>query len=256
MNDPHVERLHYEIRSGAETSYRVPGPVGFSNQLGHCEMREGMLVIQPLDHFATEDEAREAIKPFLRAWEISADLDTSLGTIYFEFHHADVVDRNPPGVGESQTIEVKAADMVTVCHAPSVQVTRASYPPPPKSFNITVDVERAYKRWQHYQAGREPLQGMAYFVLTIARDAAGSQANAARVFNLDTVILRKIGELTSTKGDAATARKVPRGGQFTELTDAEKAWLEQAVRRLITRFGERASGAVLGRLAMVDLPKL
>jgi hypothetical protein len=256
MNDPHVERLHYEIRSGAETSYRVPGAVGFANQLGHFEMREGMLAIQPLDHFTTEDDAREAIKPFLRAWEISTDLDTSLGSIHFEFHHTDVVDRSPPAVGESQSIEVKAADMVIVGNAASVQVTRTSYPPPPKSFNITVDVERAFKRWQDYQAGTEPLLGMAYFVLTIARAAAGDQAKAARVFDVEAPILRKIGELTSTRGDALTARKAPRGGQFTELTDLEKTWLEQAVRRLIIRFGERASGAVLGRLVMSDLPKL
>jgi hypothetical protein len=68
--------------------------------------------------------------------------------------------------------------------------------------------------------------------------------------------LYKIGELTSTRGDAMTARKAPVGGQFRELTASESAWLEQATRRIIKRLGEHASGAALSQIEMKDLPKI
>jgi len=69
-------------------------------------------------------------------------------------------------------------------------------------------------------------------------------------------VLRKLGELTSTKGHPTTARKAPQGGQFQDLTEAEKDWLEQAIRRLIRRLVEHASGANLTMLTLSDLPKL
>ena len=43
---------------------------------------------------------------------------------------------------------------------------------------------------------------------------------------------------------------------FEELSGPEKQWLEQAIRRVIYRLGERASGVPLTRIRMSDLPKL
>jgi hypothetical protein len=78
---------------------------------------------------------------------------------------------------------------------------------------------------------------MAYFVLTHLEAIAGDRKTAAKVFAVDFKILQKLAELSSTGGDAATARKVSSTTQFRELSGSEKAWIEQAVRRLIRRLG-------------------
>ena len=95
---------------------------------------------------------------------------------------------------------------------------------------------------------------MAYFVLTLLESTSGSRADAAKSFHIDLAVLRTIGQLSSTKGGPSTARKA--GGQFEELTGAEKQWLETAIVLVIRRIGEHASGATLNRLSMDGLPKI
>lgn len=96
---------------------------------------------------------------------------------------------------------------------------------------------------------------MAYFVLTRIQSTAGSWAKAAAAFNIDKSILDKIGKLSSTKGDASTARKATEG-DFQDLTPAEKRWLEGTIPKVIHRLGERASGSPLTRISLADLPSL
>jgi hypothetical protein len=101
---------------------------------------------------------------------------------------------------------------------------------------------------------------MAYFVLTLLESLAGDRPSAARTFQIDRAVLNAIGELTETKGDESTARKVTRKKvgskiQFHELSGTEKQWLEEAIRRIIHQLGQHASGAPLTRLTMNDLPR-
>jgi hypothetical protein len=71
----------------------------FANHVGRFDVREGKLIVEPADHFARKADARGVIEPFLRAWEIQADIDFNIGTIRFKFMRADVVDRDPPPPG-------------------------------------------------------------------------------------------------------------------------------------------------------------
>jgi hypothetical protein len=254
MRDPHVERLHFEIGAEEGNAYENPERLTFTNPLGQFDAQDGNLVVQPADHYADEDSARAVIEPFLRDWEIETDLDLNIGTIRFKFLRAEVIDRNPPKPGESRVISVKAGAMAFASAHASLMLIRKRYPVPSGSFQANADARRAHQRWKDFRAGREPLQGMAYYVLTILEKAAGSRKNAAMLFAVDFAILDKIGDLTSTKGDERTARKAPRSGTYQELTGQEKAWLEQAVRRLIKRLGEHASGR--SQITMADLPKL
>jgi len=138
----------------------------------------------------------------------------------------------------------------------TVTISRRSYPQPPRAFRVTTEVEIAFRRWRAYLAGSEPLQGMAYFVLTLLESQAGSRRDAAAVFGVDPTILSKVGELSSTRGNAATARKIGRVMQLNDLSGPEKTWLEEAIRRLIRRLGERASGAAQTPVTLKDLPLL
>jgi hypothetical protein len=258
MRDPHVERLHYDIDSEEGTSYRDPEPLAFTNPLGRFEARDGKLIIEPTDHFPDEDAARDVIERFLKAWEIDADLESNIGTIRFKFLRTDVIDRDPPPPGTAQVITLPAlAGSVNISGGvASLHVIRRKYPAPPVAFQTTIDVERAYRRWLDFRSGRETLQSTAYFILTMVEAAVGDRKQAAKALNIELDVLRKIGELSSTRGDAATARKAPSSGVYRELTGPESGWLEQATRRVIKRLGEHASGSVLSRIGMADLPNL
>lgn len=256
MRDPHVERLFFEIGAEEGTSYRSPPPLCFSNTLGDFKAADGMLVVQPSDHFANEKNARAVIGPFLRSWEIETDLTVGIGTIRFRFKRAETIDRDPPPPGSSRTIELEGVAAGASVGIVSLHLTRAFYPAPPKQFRASAEVEAAYRRWRSVQTAREPLQSMAYFLLTMLESAAGGRRQAADTFSIDVDVLRTIGHLSSEKGDLMTARKVPRDTPLRELTGPEKTWLDQAARRIIIRFGERASGAPMKQLTMADLPKI
>jgi hypothetical protein len=79
VRDPHVQAMHYKVSSDEGISYRNPEPVSFSNHLGAFDLSDGKILIVPTEHFPNEDESRRAVEPFLRAWEIEADLSSNIG---------------------------------------------------------------------------------------------------------------------------------------------------------------------------------
>lgn len=256
MRDPHVQTVHYEITSGEDISYRDPPPLSFSNHLGTFDVAENKLGVTPVEHFSDEAEAREAIEPFLRAWEINTDLNRNVGMIRFKFDRVDIVDRAPPPPGASQVIYAQSGSFVLVGSSVTLHLTCSKYPDPPKAFCATPEVQHAHRRWLGFRSGREPLQAMAYFVLTVLESAADGRLGAARAYQIDPDVLRAIGRLSSTKGDENTARKAEAHNRYEDLSDREKQWLEEAVRRLILRLGEHASGAPLSLIALKDLPAI
>ncbi len=233
MRDPHVQTIHYEITSGEHISYRDPAPLSFSNHLGTFEVAESKLRVTPAERFADEVGAREAIEPFLRAWEIDTDLKSNVGMIRFKFDRIDVVDRDPPPPGTSQVIHAQAGSYMLVGSTATLHLTCSKYPDPPNAFRATPEVQHAYRRWLGYRSGREPLPAMAYFVLTVLESAAGGRPAAALAYQIQPAVLGTLGRLTSTKGDESIARKAGAQNQYQDLSDREKQWVEEAVRRVI-----------------------
>jgi hypothetical protein len=218
MSDLHVERLHYEIDSGEGVKYEDPETLTFTNALGSFDASDGKMTIVPGDHFSDEAAARAVIDPFLRAWEIRSDLELNIGTIRFKFLRADVIDRDPPPASGTYAMLAGVGALAISGTLSKLLVTRRRYPAAPEHFRTTVDVERAHSRWVAYRAGKEPLPSMAYFVLTLIKEATGSLQEAAQHLNVHVDVLRKVGELSSTRGDAATARKVGKGGTYQPLS--------------------------------------
>jgi len=257
VRDPHVQTMHYAIGSGEGISYRDPEALSFSNHLGDFDLVDKELRIKPTEHFSDEGEARTAIEPFLRDWEIEADLKSNVGAIRFTFERVELIDRDPPPPGSPRVIELKAAlSAFATTASASLHLTYTRYPQPPQTFRATPEVQHAYRRWIGFRSGKEPLQSMAYFVLTLLESVARGRQSAARTFQIDSAVLGTIGRLSSTKGDESTARKAGPDVQFQELSGAEKQWLEEAVRRVIHQLGQRASGAPLALLSMDDLPSI
>jgi hypothetical protein len=140
----------------------------------------------------------------------------------------------------------------------SVHVTRANYPaPPPATFRLNADAEEILVRYERYRDGREPLQGMAHYCLTVvertARTKKKKREDAAKLYRIDLLVLNKMGELTSTRDDGRDARKA---SAVQTLTTAEHTWLEAAVKMLIWRLGDTRDSAALPKITMADLPTL
>lgn len=158
-----------------------------------------------------------------------------------------------PGVVHGSAYVVVAGTVMATGTA-TVHVTRSTYPaPPPPTFCLNPDAESVLARYQGYRDGREPLQAMAYFCLTFLEAKAGSRQQAASIYRIDLPVLRKMGELTSTRGDTSNARKAH---AVQRLTSAEHAWLEAAVKILIWHLGDTRNAAAIPMITMSDLPNL
>jgi len=95
---------------------------------------------------------------------------------------------------------------------------------------------------------------MAYFCLTLLETRSGGRDGAAAMYEVHPEVLRKLGKLTSARGDQATGRKFLAEAQ--PLQPQEEQWVEDVVRALIRRVGEHAADAPLKKLSMADFPPL
>ena len=252
MRDPHVEAVYFSVGSAEDISYENPEPLDFSNRLGLFSLADGLLKVIPVEDFCNGLEASQAIDGFLRSWEIEADLKQNLGMIRFSYSHVDVIDRNPPPPGTLHVVEGAFASAVAIADCLSIQLTTRRYPPPPGRFSASEFAQYAHRRWIGFRRGHEPLQAMTYFILTLLERQAGSRNQACALFKINRAVLDKVGGLCSERGSAITARKA-KSTDFDELTHIETDWLERAVKRLIFRLGEHASGQPLEQLTLENV---
>lgn len=136
-------------------------------------------------------------------------------------------------------------------------ITRRTYPNPPTGFRLTPDAESILLRFRAYQDGREPLLSMAYFCLTVVESTGigrNRRSNAAKTLRIEESVLRKLGDLTSNRGDRAIARKAHSSAR--PLTGAERTWIEATVKQLIFCLCDPPPRCERKQLTMADLPSL
>lgn len=252
MRDPHVEALYFKVSSAKDISYENPEPLSFSNHLGDFCLANQMLKVLPAEHFPTGQEASYAIEGFLRSWEIEVDLKRNLGTIRFTYSHADTVDRSPPVLDEPQVVHFQGRSVIAIGATANCHLVLKRYPEPPVLFSASEYAHYAYRRWLGYRNGSEPLLSMAYFILTLLERQAGGRTNACVLFNVEREVLDRLGQWSSERGSALTARKA-KSTDFDDLSQIEREWLEQAAKRLIFRLGEQISDQRLNQITMDNI---
>ena len=255
MRDPHVETLRYGFETDENVYYHQPPTVEVEEKEFEGRLEDGILMCHMKVHYPSVEASRRVVDQYLRAWEIDATLSLGRGEFRFVLESAPVIDRDPQPPGAPQIIHVSAA-MAKAAVFVTGHVTRRKYPEPPKIFRTSPDVETLWQRYQNYLERREPLPSMAYFCLTIVEARARSRAAASRMLAIEEKVLQKLGELTSVKGETATARKAPPTGTAIPLSGKEPTWIEAAVKQLIRRLGEYRSGHTLPKITMADLPPL
>ena len=258
MNDPHVVALIYRVGHGNSVDYRKAEPLIREEPAFRVEVKDNQARFELKVHYATEEDARNAIKDYIDDWEFDACLEHSPDYFRLKFDRAQIEDRNPPpprpGVkniamtfrGEPGTWSVALTKVVL------------SYPAPSSEVNFRdPNVQRMYQRYMDYRQGKEHLASMAYFCLDVLEHSMGPEKigrhAAAREYRIAFSVLDRIGELSSEKGGGG-ARKAD--GVDDDFTSQERLFLEQAIKRIIRRAAEKAHSPdkVLPQISLSDLP--
>jgi hypothetical protein len=263
VNDPHVENVRYRLVPDESLRFNSPPPLEHETDALKLRLQGGVLIVWLKDHYASEDEAKEAVDSYLQIWVVYEALESRRRRkIRFDYQGAKLVDRDPSSHDNGGRRTASASLDVLWSTAEAVE-TRSDYPKPPRNFALSPDVETMWERYEGYLKGREPLLSMAYFCLTVlelsARNVPGKGGNrekALRAYVIQDKVLSKLGELTARLGGAETARKA--GGAGRPPTPSENEWIERCVLALVRRAGERAANPQkrFPLLTMAKLPKL
>jgi hypothetical protein len=253
--DFYVAALRYHVEPCEGVEFVNPPPLERETSLFRMKLDAGTLMFEMKTHFDTAAEAKAAVAPFLREWEIAQYIHSGRKQMEIVYERADIVDRDPPTDG-SQYIFPEAVSSLAMAMEARAIVCVPEYPAPIMPFEATPLVELLWNKYKEFRAGRWPFLAMAYYCYTAINSYGSStqgKKGAAKTYNIEPVVLRTLSELTSTHGDEATARKLP---SKNPLTPPEQEWVDAAVRSLIRRAGEVGAGAVTARIRMADLPKL
>jgi hypothetical protein len=250
VNDPHVEALTYDLVP-IDERYDFSSAVPWNGRLGswECRLEAARLEAVPSEYYADEAAARHGLESYLRAWELSAELEHGV-RFRFRFSVARVIDRQAiPGVVDLAATVVGESGMtgpLTIVHR------LAAYPPPSaKQLASSALVEELLGWVRELREGRGRKLAIAYLVLTRLEYEFGNRKSAASTLRVSMPILKRLGEL-SAKNDPAERRKVK--GPIASLSDAERRWIDAVVPKLVLQTA--AMGSQPSMLTMADLPPL
>ena len=177
LNDPHVVSLTYRIDKAETVDFDEARPLTTDRGAFRVTLDAYKAKVEMVDHFASVDEARRAVQPFLRAWELSADLRAPDERFRFVYETAEVVDRHPPGTHGS--VLFAATDKLAISGAAAeLRVSRAEWPDPPQDLKVTPDSHVMWRRWLGFREKQERLLAAAYWALTMLEATPGVAAPA------------------------------------------------------------------------------
>ena len=162
MNDPHVVSLTYRLVETGFMRFNDPPDVDIDTPHFRGRLSNGLLTLEPKEHFESEAELRPLADDFVRGWEITAGMQSDRPVFDFRFEGSNIKDRNPtPGTATAHlTNHMHASDTV------QTERSAATYPTPPQDFRLTPEVEVLWNRYCRFLEGGELLLSMGYFCLT------------------------------------------------------------------------------------------
>ncbi len=252
MNAPHVEALYYYIQHDNSVDYSDVEPLVHDDALFRIRAEKRNVVLEPKDHYATEEGARRAAEGFVRQWEFEAALLTQSGAFRLVYERVRIIDLDPPPLPPG-VVNANPVFWTFRTSEPQVTVIKkpATYPAPPSGSALDPnnrDAKSMLSRLDLYRLRREPLASMANFCLTVVK-LAGHRYQISRK------VISAVGRLTAKKG-GNEARKAD--GIDAPFTSEEITFLEAAVTAFIRRAAEKAANpnGQLRVIGMADLPKL
>jgi hypothetical protein len=96
MNDPHVAALYYGIKHAKGVDYDKAPELHCDQPEFTISVRNDRAEVTMKSHFASAEDARAKVEPFLRVWELTVALQLGPREFEFDYIGANVIDRNPP----------------------------------------------------------------------------------------------------------------------------------------------------------------
>ena len=259
MNDPKVVALIYRVEHANSVSYEQAPPLRYSDSPEFdLTVEDNTARFELKKLYATEDEALEAVEPFVKHWEFESTLQWGPSNFSLRYTEAEIIDRNPapsePGAGNAGISVILSSITATG----GVLLLNPHYPPPPSGGSVDPDDDAVIKmkrRHDEYRLRRAKLPATAYFCVTVLEEKYGGRKEAAKKCGISKKVIDKIATLATAKG-GADARKA--AGADDEYTDQERRFLNQAVRKIIWRAAQVAAddSQNIPQITMASLPKL
>lgn len=249
MNDPHVKALYYWVEHDESVDYDNAVPLDHEYELATVHLENRELVVRPKEHYASVQEAREALDGFIRGWEFDVAVEVGTREFGLKYMHADIIDRDPEPP-QSGVLAVAASPVrfrVQVSE-PRVKIGKSKYPGPPENPTLDSDNPTALamlSRLDRYHQGRETLGAMSYFCLTVMQDSAkiaqgatDAKKAARDYYGISVQTQSRVAGLSTNKGGKEEGRK---GASLQEaFNDDERKFLLDAVKKFTRRVAERA----------------
>ena len=170
MNDPRVVSLTYKIALNPGVDYSEAREFDQETEVGQIKVGSGKVTIFLKDHFASEEQAKEAVAPLIRCWEMDDLLSGRDSHWRLELEDSQIIDRSPPQT-EPGIINVGGRFKGGISKVSiSLDVLKTEYPQPPIEVNFNTespDFLEMYNRYVGYKSGKESLEGVSYFCLTM-----------------------------------------------------------------------------------------
>ena len=237
-----VKKLIYKVVASAYADYSRASSASWNYPEFNLCLVGDVLTVEMKEGF-TEPDAVKIIGSFLRNWEIHIGLEYNPQEIIFKL----------------ERIEFSAEPKVSRCFVSVAGDTilvnrRTKYPDPPADFEASERVENMFRRYEMYCHGKEPLSSMVYFCLDYLENSVGGKDKIASRYNIALPVLKKLGQLSSTRGSIVEARKGIKDQGYAPLSESEKVWMLMAIRKIIQRVGERVDSKP--QITMSDLSAL
>lgn len=196
--------------------YAKAVPLDYETDVFSVHLEKGEAVFAFKQHYADVPSAKAGIGPFIMAWEALVYLNGGADEFQLQYQNAEIIDRNPqPEPAGSKIHNVSAKFTMNLECRAKLHVGRGSYPEPPSAFVVSADVEVMLLRYKLYRERRDRISSMGFFVYTVLRESAGGNKEAAHRYGISQTVLRKLSELTTTKGGKEDGRKAPYGEPYT-----------------------------------------
>ena len=257
LPDRYVKALVYDVRHGPSVNYDKAQPLGHEEEHFRVRVEKGQAWFEFNTKRATEEAAIRAVSDYIERWEFLAQLERGRDSFRLRLERAVFTEPDPiPGEVRGSGLPIRA--VVTLGNAQGVTYP-CGYPTPPSrttGVSITPDVKSMFDRYKGYLEGKERLDGMAYFCLTVLEGAASQEPGkgslrkrAARAYDLDPAVLNEIGRLSAKHGRKADGKDDP-------LKSDDRRFLEEATKRIIRRMAEKAHdpAKTLPKITLAGLP--